>query len=307
MQAIKKNHKKIVALILVFTLCVSTALSFAYFTDRVSYTSSGNTSGNVKIETTAFAGASSAGILVDRDGNNNLNPGDVRDLTFTVTNVGNKAIDLRHTLKLTVTPAAGSDVILSDTAAQAEFDIYYAKDVTYAPETGYVLADGAKPVFSSVADNSDANVSSRVVDGNTITYYYVGTTLKGAEGVANSEREAAASTTEIDAITIGANGDEVTYEYILVYRGNTTNEFMNCNLQVDLIVEAKQHYNTQQVGDAENWEVVATQLVSTNQGDLTIDAVPDYIEDDADLDVSGKNGISAHTAPVGDAVKNELG
>ena len=95
---------KILAAGMALALMVGT---FAYFTDRVEHKATG-TSGNVQIESTAFAGANDANVLVDRDGNDNLNPGDVRDLTFTVSNMGNKAVDIRHTIKLTVTDKVGA-------------------------------------------------------------------------------------------------------------------------------------------------------------------------------------------------------
>lgn len=297
----KKCLTKIMAFGMALCLMVGT---FAYFTDRVSLGATGK-SGNVQIESTGFAGASAANVLVDRDGNDNLNPGDVRDLTFTVSNEGSKAVDLRHTIKLAATDSTGAALALTEEAGQAEFDIYLKDDVSYTPAAGYVITAGAKPVFStSTYDDASGNGVKRVVDANTITYYFGTTTLLGKEGVANAERVENAALTASDSeknIVIGANDDSVTYEYVLVYRNTSLNKFMNSGVKIDMVVEAKQHYNTNN-----DWTTVAAQ--SFTAGNLTVDAVPTHAEDTvAGTSVAGNNGIAAHTAIAGTAAKNLLG
>lgn len=285
---------------LVLTMAIG---SLAYFTDRVQVGASA-TSGNVQIESTGFAGANAQNVLVDRDGKNNLNPGDVRDLTFTVSNEGNKAVDVRHTIKLTATDSTGAALALTEEAGQAEFDIYKAGDVTYTAKAGYVIKTDAKPVFSSDSVSNTLG-ASRTVEGNTITYHFADTTLLGKEGAANAERvENADLQADADVegfIDVNDTKDAVTYEYILVFRNTSLNKFMNSGIQIDMVVEAKQHYNTN-----DTWATVATQ--SFTSGNLTVNAVPNHAEDTvAGADVSGNNGIAAHTAVAGTATKNELG
>lgn len=277
--------------------------TFAYFTDRVEHKATG-TSGNVQIESTAFAGANNANVLVDRDGNDNLNPGDVRDLTFTVSNMGNKAVDIRHTIKLVAKDKAGADLALTEEAGQAEFDIYKAGDVTYTAKAGYVIAENAKPVFSSDSVTNTLG-ASRTVTGNTITYTFADTTLLGKEGAANSERvenAALAADTDVEGfIDVNDTKDAVTYKYVLVFRNTSLNKFMNSGIQIDMVVEAKQHYNTN-----DTWATVAVQEFTA--GNLTINAVPTHAEDTVGgTSVDANNGIAAHDAIKGTATKNLLG
>lgn len=300
----KKRMTKILAAGMALALMVGT---FAYFTDRVDHKATG-TSGNVQIESTAFAGANDANVLVDRDGNDNLNPGDVRDLTFTVSNLGNKAVDIRHTIKLTVLDQATNALALTeekkaegDAHGQAEFDIYKAGDVTYSDKAGYVINNDATPAFSSDSV-TDTLGASRTVDGNTITYTFADTTLLGKKGAANSERnENAALAADTDVagfIDVNDTQDAVTYKYVLVFRNTSLNKFMNSGIQIDMVVEAKQHYNTN-----DTWATVATQ--SFTAGNLTINAVPTHAEDTVNgTSVVANNGIAAHDAIKGAATKN---
>lgn len=277
--------------------------TFAYFTDRVEHKATG-TSGNVQIESTAFAGANDTNVLVDRDGNDNLNPGDVRDLTFTVSNMGNKAVDIRHTIKLVAKDSTGAALALNEEAGQAEFDIYKAGDVTYTAKAGYVIAENAKPVFSSDSVTNTLG-ASRTLTGNTITYTFADTTLLGKEGAANSERienAALAADTDVEGfIDVNDTKDAVTYKYVLVFRNTSLNKFMNSGIQIDMVVEAKQHYNTN-----DTWATVAVQEFTA--GNLTINAVPTHAEDTVGgTSVVANNGIAAHTPIVGSATENQLG
>lgn len=298
---IKRNRiSKILALCLALCLVIG---SLAYFTDRVEVAASAD-SGNVQIESTAFAGANADNILVDRDGNNNLNPGDVRDLTFTVSNEGSKAVDIRHTIKLTATDSADQALALTAIDGQAEFDIYKAGDVTYTAKAGYVLAANAKPVFSSDSV-VDTLGSSRTLDGNTITYHFADTTLLGKDGVDNAERvETADLTADSDVegfIDVNDTKDAVTYKYVLVFRDTSLNKFMNSGIQIDMVVEAKQHYNTN-----DSWAKVAVQ--SFTSGNLTLVAAPNHAEDTVGgTSVITENGIAAHQPIKGTATKNLLG
>lgn len=296
----KKRLSKIMAGAMALCLLVGT---FAYFTDRVEHKATG-TSGNVQIESTAFAGANDANVLVDRDGNDNLNPGDVRDLTFTVSNMGNKAVDIRHTIKLVAKDKAGADLALTEEAGQAEFDIYKAGDVTYTAKAGYVIAENAKPVFSSDSVTNTLG-ASRTLTGNTITYTFADTTLLGKEGAANSERvenAALAADTDVEGfIDVNDTKDAVTYKYVLVFRNTSLNKFMNSGIQIDMVVEAKQHYNTN-----DTWATVAVQEFTA--GNLTINAVPTHAEDTVGgTSVVANNDIAAHDTIKGTATKNLLG
>ena len=111
----KISNKKIGAVCGIAALAVVAGASFAYFTDRADTTASG-TAGTVGIDLASDIN------LLDADGQNILNPGDMRDGSFSITNTGNKSIDVRTTVVLT------SSVAMDKTADQAEYELYAASD-----------------------------------------------------------------------------------------------------------------------------------------------------------------------------------
>lgn len=282
----KKRISKVLAIACVFALLVG---SFAYFTDRV------ESNANVTAGTVGITQANTWATNL-KDGPqdlNNINPGDSRDLTFTVTNTGTKAVDVRHTLKLSVVDAAGKAKALTTGEdwsgfEMMQFDIYKASDVEKMSTTdgwngGYVLKDDALPVFSSDSVDATSKMgASRDVDATkgTITYYFADSVLDGVAGVGatsdaetgykvadqNSKIGDALDDTDVAALT-KADGSEstsdVTYSYVLIFRDTTLNDFQGCKVYLDLEVEAKQHLNT-----ASSWKNIATVKTTLNASGL---------------------------------------
>lgn len=306
----KKRMTKILAAGMALALMVGT---FAYFTDRVEQKGS-VTGGTVGI--TADADANWTNQLKDGPQSlDNINPGDSRSLAFSVTNTGNKAIDVRHTIKLSVVDAAGNAKAMSkgkDVANNEllQFDIYKASDVTTMSGTdestynaGYVLKAGAKPVFSTSTKDADTKMGvERVVDeaNGIVTYYFADSVLDGT-GIAAETGYAAAEQvdtelSDTDAALVGTTG--VKYDYVLIFRDTTLNDFQGCKLHAELVVEAKQHLNTN--SSWQNIETVMWEMVVSGKGaqDTTINTAPNnqtgVLEDVTDATSGTYNTHEAH-------------
>lgn len=288
----KKRMTKILAGAMALCLLVGT---FAYFTDRVESKGSA-TAGTIGI-TEADTWADN---LKDADGArvlDNLNPGDSRSLAFSVTNTGNKAVDIRHTLKLSVLDSKDQPKAMSMRADVAglemlQFEIFKASDVEVTSEDngnqGYKLKAGAEPLFSSATmDDTTMMGAKRVVDADkgTVTYYFADSIL---DGVGANAEIGYAKALHVDGTTLAATdavvdatedsatkNAKVDYDYVLIFRDTTLNDFQDCTIHLDLEVEAKQHLNTNS-----SWEHVETISTTLNTSgvaaqDTTIKVAPD--------------------------------
>ena len=202
--------------------------TFAYFTDRV--------------ETSATAKAGTVDIALDENWTDvsNFNPGDKADLDYQISNDGNKSVDVRERLVVT------SSVALNP-AAQAEFEIYKAADVEQDAAGAYVPKADAKPVTTD---------AKRIVSGDnkSITYVLPEYTLNGTG--ANAETEAGVADTDHSA------------NYVLVFKGASSNAFQDADATVSLLAEAKQHRNT----NGDTWTTVSSESITLGNG--SVDAVP---------------------------------
>lgn len=306
----KKRMTKILAAGMALALMVGT---FAYFTDRVEQKGS-VTGGTVGI--TADADANWTNQLKDGPQSlDNINPGDSRSLAFTVTNTGNKAVDVRHTIKLSVVDAAGNAKAMTMGADVAknellQFDIYKASDVEITSNdnnnAGYKLAPDAKPVFSTATmdDTTKMGVKRDIsaIDKGIVTYYFADSILDGV-GTANETGYAKAEQvdtelSDTDAALVGEGNAAVKYDYVLIFRDTTLNDFQGCKLHAELVVEAKQHLNTN--SSWQNIETVEWDMVVSGKTaqDTTINTAPNnqtgVLEDVTDATSGTYNTHEAH-------------
>lgn len=249
------------------TLCAVLAIgllvggSFAYFSDYATSQATG-TAGTVAIALDSDIN------LLDAEGRDILNPGDMRDGSFTVTNEGNKSIDVRTTIKLIAKDHEGNAINLTGSATeQSEYDLYLASDVELVEGQGYKPKADAKPL------------EVKSIDGNIITYLLPEYSLNG-----NSDKYDEVET--IDGIDAFSHDND----FVMVFKGEAGNEWQASSVTIAVLVEAKQHENTQA-----GWEIVATEVL---QGGTTVVAAenvitvqPDAPETPADPDepVEGEN------------------
>lgn len=207
--------------------------SMAYFTDYAT-TQANGTAGTVAIAMDSDIN------LLDANGMDILNPGDMRDGAFTVTNMGNKSIDVRSTLALTALDRDGAAInFTGDAESQSEFDLYLASDVELVEGKGYAPKEGAKPL------------ATKSIEGNVIKYNLPDYMLNG-----NSDEYDEVET--IDGVDAFAHE----YDFVLVFKGEAGNDWQASTIQLDVIVEAKQHENT-----GAGWDIVAQETLT--QGSLT--------------------------------------
>lgn len=227
-----KNLKRIAIFCLALTLLVGGTL--AYFSDHETVTSTG-TAGTVAIELNNMID------LLDEDGYDILGPGDQRTAAFEIINMGNKSIDVRTTVALTITSEHYDLVFSGDATNQSEYDLYLKDDVSLVEGYGYLPNEGAQPI------------QVKSVDGNVIYYEIAEYSLNG-----NSELYE-----EVETLN-GTGTYSHLYDYVLVFKNDTGNEWQDSVITIDILVEAKQHENT-----GAGWDIVAKETVT--QGSITKD------------------------------------
>lgn len=206
--------------------------TFAYFTDHETTTATG-TAGTVAIELNNLID------LLDEDGYDILGPGDMRTAAFEVINMGNKSIDVRTTVALTIDSEHYDLAFSGDGTSQSEYDLYAADDVELVDGYGYMPKDGAQPIqVKSISDN--------------VIYYEIDEySLNG-----NSDLYA-----EVETIN-GTGSFKHLYDYVLVFKNDTGNDWQDSVITIDILVETKQHENT-----SAGWDIVAKESVT--QGSIT--------------------------------------
>ena len=236
--------------------------SFAYFSDYATTQTTG-TAGTVALSMDSDIN------LLDPDGQDIINPGDMRDGSFTVTNEGNKSIDVRTTIALTTQSNTGFDLAFSgDGTTQSEYDLYLRDDVELVEGKGWMPKDGAQPL------------QVKSIDQDVITYILPEYSLNG-----NSDRYDEVET--VDGVTEFAH----TYDFVMVMKGGATNEWQNSSVSIDVLVEAKQHENTNA-----GWEIVAKENVTS--GSINQSAVK------GESVISGVNGEISNTGKVSFSLKD---
>ena len=230
-------NKKVAVAAGIGAVVLAMGATMAYFTDYATTNASG-TAGTV-----AIAMASDID-FTNEEGLDILNPGDMRDGSFKITNMGNKSIDVRTTVALTALDHEDNAIAFTgDAATQSEYDLYLKDDVELKAGYGYVPKDGAAPI------------EAKSINGNVITYEIADYILNG-----NSDEYDEVET--VDGIDAFAHD----YDFVLVFKGETGNEWQASTVTMDVIVEAKQHENT-----SAGWDIVAQESVT--QGSITKDVV----------------------------------
>lgn len=230
-------NKKVAVAAGIGAVILAMGASMAYFTDYATTNASG-TAGTVAIEMASDID------FTDANGMDILNPGDMRDGSFGITNMGNKSIDVRTTVALTALDREGNALAFTgDADTQSEYDLYLASDVELVEGYGYQPKADAKPI------------EAKTINGNVITYEIADYILNG-----NSDEYAEVET--VDGIDAFAHD----YDFVLVFKGETGNEWQASTVTMDVIVEAKQHENT-----GAGWDIVAQESVT--QGSITKDVV----------------------------------
>lgn len=239
----QKHRKKVLMAGISLGLAAALALggSLAYFTDREAVTAEGTAGSlDITVENKTDLTAENAG------GQNLLNPGDRKPVGWVVSEKGNKSADIRTTITLT------SDIPMTTTEKPAEFEIYNADDVEEKKDEknnslGFAPKAGAEPL-------TEREIST---DGKTITY-------KPAEYSLNGDTMSGVDAEE----DIKDAGNSKESKYVLLFKQGATNAFQKANVTLNVLLEAKQHRNTDG-----KWGDIAKETYSINGKDTLV--VPD--------------------------------
>ena len=224
-----KTHFPKRALCALLAIIMLFGASFAYFSDYATSQANG-TAGTVALSMDSNIN------LLDAEGRDILNPGDMRDGSFEVTNEGNKSVDVRTTIVLTAQDYAGNPVTFTgDATTQSEYDLYLRDDVEYVEGRGYMPKEGAQPL------------QVKSIDQDTITYILPEYSLNG-----NSDNY-----DEVETID-GVNEFSHVNDFVFVFKGESGNEWQDSSVQLDVLVEAKQHENTQA-----GWDIIAKETITS--------------------------------------------
>ena len=233
-------NKKFSTVAIVGAVALTLMGSLAYFTDYAT-TQANGTAGTVAIALDSDIN------LLNADGQDILNPGDMRDGSFDITNMGNKSIDVRTTVKLIAKDHEGNAINLTGSATeQSEYDLYAREDVELVEGYGYMPKEGATPL------------EVKSIEGNVITYVLPEYSLNG-----NSDEYDEVET--IDGVDAFSHDND----FVLVFKGEAGNEWQASTISMAVLVEAKQHENTQA-----GWEIVATEVL---EGGTTVVAAENVI------------------------------
>ena len=236
----QKTNKKFAVVAGAVAAVLAMGASFAYFSDYATSQATG-TAGTVAIALDSDIN------LLDAEGRDILNPGDMRDGSFDVTNEGNKSIDVRTTIKLVAKDHEGNAInFTGDAETQSEYDLYLASDVELVEGRGYMPKADAKPL------------EVKSIEGNVITYVLPEYSLNG-----NSDKY-----DEVETID-GVDAFSKDNDFVLVFKGEAGNEWQASTISMAVLVEAKQHENTQA-----GWEIVATEVL---EGGTTVVAAENVI------------------------------
>ena len=270
MKKLVLTRKKAAAIALSASAVLTLGASLAYFTDRADTTATGR-AGTVAIDLASNVD------LLSEDGKAILDPGDMNDASFTITNQGNKSIDVRETIVLSALDKNGSPLALTEVNGQAEYELYLASDVEADANGSYAPKAGAVPLAVRTADLSNGKITYAIpqytLNGSSTGGRSAGVGFeKPAQNVGESDadyeaRVAAAKAAYIADHVEDDTGRELesgvssithTSPFVLLFRGSSSNAFQGSSVTLDIRAEALQHRNT---GNG-TWETVRTETIS---------------------------------------------
>ena len=271
----KTANRKLAFFSLGAAVVLTLGASLAYFSDRADTTASG-TAGTVAIDLASDVD------LTDADGKDILNPGDLRTAAFTITNSGNKSIDVKETILLEAFESDGSTrKALTEVSGQAEYDLYKLEDVEQDANGSWSPKSGKTPLTVRTTDLSNGKITYEVPQ-----YTLNGSSSQGAsaglgfraqnagesdEAYASALAEYKTQNAEDDtAREIESGVSSITKEepYVLIFRGDSSNAYQNTIVKLSVLAQAKQHRNT---GDG-TWVDLKTESITF--GGSSVNVVP---------------------------------
>lgn len=228
----------------------------------VKVTGTNLTDGNFtkQLENTKFVGAVQ-----------NLNPGDVRTISYSIENAENKAMRANDTLTVTVTP---NEAMMAGKTVQNLFDEFTTDKSAIHLVTG--AKSGPKPVFTAsdgtttdvtFGDTGLTLVDSYVAeDGKNIVLVYQGDEVN-LDGVGKN------------AELLGDSKTSSNRQYTLYFEKDAGNEWQGAEVSIGSTISAVQYANTA-AGDATLNVSKEDHTVATNAGKNTVEIAQEKVKTD---------------------------
>ena len=131
-------------------------------------------------------------------------------------------------------------------AEPSEFEIYKAEDVEMISGKGYAPKSGVTPIGTRVTDGFTSTGNS-----NRIIYQVNQEALNGSD----MELGDSVSTS-------------LTRDFVILFRGTSSNKFQNVVVNLDVLVEAKQHAYTSAYDS--DWSELQSKSITFNSGDQSV-------------------------------------
>lgn len=241
--------KTITCFALAFVLLISSTV--AYFAD------------NVEIRTTGTAGEVSIAInsntnLLNAEGMDILNPGDMRDVQLSIQNEGNKSSDIKvvatlissvemsnnhRALKYLPVENFPDENLYDGNVYFSEYDLHYKDNLIYTEGYGYYPKKNTWGLGKRTFDT---------LNKNRIVYVLDEVTLSGNSALDEREIEYDAESMELS--------DVLEYDLALLFDPHSKNKFQSSNVTIKIEVWAKQHRNTEVFDWIKMEELVYTSL-----------------------------------------------
>lgn len=266
----KKNNRKIIGVMVALSLACATVFSLAFFTDLESNLADPMKIGIAEknLEIVPTDPTPDPGHTPDEDPsteieyiwtNNNpetidkpIEPGDIVDLDYTIENGGPGAMDVRETF------------VLHSTVALSDRDMY---DAAVKANGGADVADKYAPEYWLF--------KAATADANGAFGYYGSTQIDGVKVTKIDEQT---YKFEVPAFILNGTSEDMSavggvdskdLQYKLVFDKYARNQFQGSTVEVDYLVEVKQHtYDDPSKG----WTEIAT--VDITLGTVPVKAVP---------------------------------
>lgn len=213
----------------------------------------------------------------------NLNPGDVRTISYSINNAENKAMRANDTLTVTVTP---NEAVMTDQETTVSKMFEALKAGSFDGSSAIHLVEGKKGVNGEVTTNTDpaaADYKTTVEfpdtgltmqdaylseDGNSIVLVYQGDEVNLDGTGTNAEK-------------ITGNNDKTSSErkYTLYFDEDAGNEWQGADVSIGSTISAVQYANTS-TGDATLNVNKEDHTVATNAGKNSVEIAQEKVKTD---------------------------
>lgn len=213
----------------------------------------------------------------------NLNPGDVRTISYFIKNAENKAMRANDTLTVTVTP---NEAMMADQETTVSKMFEALKAGSFDGGSAIHLVEGKKGVNGEVTTNTDPAAADykTIVEfpdtGLTLVDSYVTEDNKNIVLVYQGD-EVSLDGTGTNAEKITGNNDKTSSErkYTLYFNEDAGNEWQGADVSIGSTISAVQYANTS-TGDATLNVSKEDHTVATNAGKNTVEIAQEKVKTD---------------------------